>query len=276
MKTLGLALSGGAAKGLAHVRVYETLLKHNIKISSISGASAGALYGAMIAFGYSPTDMLEIINKFPFFKSRIFRLMCVNWNMFNPYRWHPGMFKLNRLYKYLNDEVFMNINIEDLEIPLILSYTDIVENKTGYRTCGNLAEAVVYSMTFPLMFRSYNDRFYDGGLQSNCPVPALKEAYNPDYILAVDVTSISSNKENFRKDLFTFISRVFDVIWKDTFVEDLKYADMLIEPELKGIGFFDFHRYQEVSKLVDTVFDKDKIKKLISDLNSEGVVAVDL
>lgn len=170
----------------------------------------------------------------------------------------------------------MNINIEDLEIPLILSYTDIVENKTGYRTCGNLAEAVVYSMTFPLMFRSYNDRFFDGGLQSNCPVPALKETYNPDYILAVDVTSISSNKENFRKDLFTFISRVFDVIWKDTFVDDLKYADMLIEPELKGIGFFDFHRYQEVSKLVDAVFDKDKIKKLINDLNSERVVSDDL
>ena len=85
-----------------------------------------------------------------------------------------------------------------------------------------------------------------------------------------------SNKENFRKDLFTFISRIFDVIWKDTFVEDLKYADMLIEPELKGIGFFDFHKYSEVSKLVDIVFNDDKIKKLKLDLNSDGDVVVDL
>ena len=88
--------------------------------------------------------------------------------------------------------------------------------------------------------------------------------YNPDYILAVDVTNIDKFDNMYKRDIFSYVNRVLDVVWCDTFEEDLLTSDMIISPDLKGaIRFFDFDKFQYAFDKTDHVFTKNKIEAKI-------------
>lgn len=240
MKTLGLALSGGAAKGLVHIAVFELFESLKLPIDYIAGVSAGALFGGMYAAGMTPNEILRVLDSEEFKKLIKYKYLSLNWNFFNPFKWQPGIFKLDRVYNFLN-KVLNNVNIENTAIPFIACYTDGQTNKTVTVKKGNLAEAIIYSISFPFVFSSYkNKHAFDGGLKCNCPVINLIEAFKPNYVLAVDVTSIKKYDGMYNKDILSFANRMFDLVWCDTFVEDLNQANWIIDPPMDDFKFFDF------------------------------------
>lgn len=259
---IGLALSGGAAKGLAHIRVWERFLQCGIEVDAISGASAGALFGALIAYGYPPGEIRNIISSARFSRFLRTKYRNLNFALLNFKNVKPGLFRINNFYRFLQKEIFHGATFADLKIPFTCAYTDMQENRIGYFLEGDVAEAVTHSMTFPLIFRSMNNRFYDGGLKVNCPVDVLLDQMHVDKVVAVDLSFIPRSDLQFSRSLHRFLDRMLDVVWCETFLDDLKRATILIEPDLKDFTFFDFHRYEDARKAVDKELTDDLLARI--------------
>src|SRR4051812_29128314 len=126
---IGLALSGGGARGVAHLGVLKALLEHGIEPAMISGVSAGAIAGSLYAAGYQPDEILEII-----ISTKMFRFL-------RPAMSRVGILKMDRtdaIYlKYLTGNSF-----EALKIPLIVSATNLNRGETVYFDRGELIKPI--------------------------------------------------------------------------------------------------------------------------------------
>ncbi|HYG36967.1 MAG TPA: patatin-like phospholipase family protein [Cytophagales bacterium] len=233
---IGLALSGGGTRGIAHLGVYKAFLEQGIKVSRISGVSAGAIAGAFIASGIHPDELLDIL-----LKTRLYKY-------FRPGITSTGVFKLELLEvlfkKYLKEE-----NFEDLKIPLITSALNIKTGRIEYFDKGSLIPAILASSSMPMIFNPIHingQKYIDGGLVENLPVSALKT--HCDYIIGVHTNPINEdyNKLTVRR----YIERIFLITINNNAQQSLKEADFVIEPEgLKNIRWSDYSRAKEIFEM---------------------------
>jgi NTE family protein len=162
-RKIGIALSGGGARGIAHLGILKALEEFGIIPTHISGTSAGAIAGAFYAAGYSIPEIVAILKK-----GQIF-------NFSNILIKRQGFFAMkgfNDIYR----ECFPNNSFEDLNIPLYVTATDILKGELVYFSSGNLSQALMASSCIPLIFQpvSYNDSvFVDGGVLNNFPTEPL-------------------------------------------------------------------------------------------------------
>jgi len=170
MKT-GLVLSGGGARGVTHLGVVKALQEMGVRIDRIAGTSAGAIAGALLAHGYSPDDILKIIEQTPFFRH------------VRPAFTRMGLLRLDKaeaLYRqYLPHDSF-----EALRIPLHVAATDLIEGELIVFESGELIRPVLASCCLPGIFEPYqiNKRQYvDGGVLNNLPVECLE--HKVDFII---------------------------------------------------------------------------------------------
>lgn len=173
---VGLALSGGAARGLAHVGVLTSLIKAGVPIDMVSGCSAGAVVGAVFCAGMS----IELIRHYVPFMS---------WHrLIRPVRSNRGLLELGRLERWL---VMMvgDLYFEDLKLPLALVAMDAYTGELVILRKGRLAPAVRASCSVPGIFApvKINGRWLvDGGIVDNLPVDAVREL-GAEYVIGVDV-----------------------------------------------------------------------------------------
>lgn len=174
-----VALSGGAAKGLAHIGVIKALEEAGIKIDYIAGSSIGALIGAAYASGV-PIDTLKKI------------AVSTNWKtaakLFIPGLSTSGLIDGKRVKQFLST-LYGDKNIEDLPIPFAATATDISNGKLFIINRGSLLEAVRASISIPVVFTTvkYRDTFLvDGGLAGPLPIDVVREM-GADFVIAVHV-----------------------------------------------------------------------------------------
>ena len=160
---IGLALSGGGARGFAHLGVIKALEEMGLKINEVSGTSAGAISGAFYCYGYTPEEILNIISATGFLKS-----VRPAWS------W-AGLLSMEgfreMLLKYLPDNSF-----ESLKIPLTIAATEIRLGKVVYFNSGILVPRIIASSSIPALFDPVNLEghvFVDGGIMDNLPVRPL-------------------------------------------------------------------------------------------------------
>ncbi|MFO7657556.1 MAG: patatin-like phospholipase family protein [Bacteroidales bacterium] len=233
---IGLVLSGGAARGFAHLGVLKALDELNIKPGIISGVSAGAIAGAFYADGFKPEDILEILTRkkvFDYFKITIPR---------------KGLFKVAGLQEVLEKNLKAK-NIEDLKIPLIIAVTNMGKGIPEYIGKGNLAEMVIASSSIPVLIesRKINGAFYaDGGIMDNLPVaPLLKKCKR---LIGVHVNPVG--KLDTINGLGQVAERSFHLAIAAAIEIKKKNFDNLIEPEeLKKYGFFDINKGKEIFEI---------------------------
>ena len=170
---IGLVLSGGGARGVSHLGAVKALYERDIRPDIISGTSAGAIAGGLLAYGYSPDEILEMV-----VSTNFVRYM-------RPTFAGSGLLQLDRLEafyrKYIPENTF-----ESLKTPLIVSATDIYEGTTVYFNEGELARPVLASSCLPGLFAPmlYRGHYLvDGGVLSNMPVEPLEGV--ADYIIGV-------------------------------------------------------------------------------------------
>ena len=130
-KKIGLALSGGGWRGLAHIGVLKVLEENNIPIDFIAGTSAGALVGGLYSYFGNSKDLEEFVLKFGY--KDLFKIVA------DP-KLKSGLIKGDRLIRYLN-KLTDNANIEDLRIPFRAVSTDLLTGKTYYFKKGNIEYA---------------------------------------------------------------------------------------------------------------------------------------
>ena len=177
---IALVLSGGGARGLAHIGVIEELLKHDYEITSIAGTSMGALVGGVYARGKLDEfrDWVTSLDHFEIFKLVDFS--------FGSAGLVKGEKVLNAIKKFITDK-----NIEDLPIPYSATAVDIIKHKEVVITSGSLFEAIRASIAIPTVFTPLKKDgavMVDGGVMNNVPISNVKRTEG-DKLVVVHVNA---------------------------------------------------------------------------------------
>lgn len=218
--TVGLVLSGGGAKGIAHAGVIQALEDHGIPVDYVAGTSMGAVVGGLYCCGYSPADMMTL------FKSKGFRNWSMGsldqsdlWEVAKPApipSWFEFSFSRGDKKKLKIDSNGMPgslisplpMNIEFLElfspycqlcqgdfdklfVPLRTVTSDIYHKRKVVCSKGILADAVRSSMSFPMVYKPItmdSVLMFDGGIYDNFPVDVMHEDFDPDFIVGISVS----------------------------------------------------------------------------------------
>jgi len=243
-KKVGLALSGGAARGLAHIGVLEVLHKEGIPIDMIAGTSAGAVAGAVYAWNQDITRMKK-------------EVLAVNWMKIAPLidlsLLKSGLIKGRKIKGLLASYVGGNIKFSDLKIPFACVASDIETGQEVVIDRGSVPEALRASISIPGIFAVVKNEgryLVDGGLTTPVPVEVIKKM-GADFIIAVNVTpGVSDRVRKVRKE-----PGIFHVIMQSIYIttyamaqHNLEYADIVIEPDLARIGVGDFQKAKELIK----------------------------
>ncbi|WP_068689617.1 patatin-like phospholipase family protein [Culturomica massiliensis] len=230
---LGLALSGGGARGFAHFGVIKAMQEYGIRPDIISGTSAGALAGAMIAAGKTPDECIEffthkkVLNFARFTMSKI-GLMSMN-----------GM--ENGLRKFLKAKTF-----EDLQTPLVVTATDISNAKSVHFNSGELIPRILASCSVPIVFIPIEIDgviYVDGGIFMNLPVRPIRDLC--EKVIAVEINSNESRQKV--GNMIHMAVRSFHLGLAANTHIDKKLADIFIAPDdMIRYSMFDLSHIREI------------------------------
>lgn len=234
MAKIGIALSGGGARGIAHLGVIKALQEFDIRPTVISGTSAGGIVGGFYAAGYSPDHILDICKHADLFS--IFSL-----------KFHQGIFSMaafEKIYlKYIPHNSF-----EGLSMPLNVNATDILKCQTVYFSSGVLSTALMASSCVPVAFEPVlykGTELFDGGILNNFPTEPL--VGKCDAVIGVHVNAIDTAVDHIAtKDL---IDRSFHLAVSALVKAKINHCQLFIEPPgMSRYGLFDIGKADEIFK----------------------------
>lgn len=264
---VGLVLSGGAAKGLAHIGVLKVLEEIGITPDYITGTSMGAVVGGLYALGYTADEISELnrkaaweellsdripLNEVVFEEKHEYRRYIIGIPIRNyKIKLPSGMIEGQQLEKFFADLMFPLPYLESydsLPIPFRCMAVDLIYGNSVEFNSGYLAESIRASMSIPSIFapESIDSMLLvDGGVIRNFPVDEVKKM-GADLIIGVYV---GFNDKVTKEDLFSLsdvLSRatVFFGIFDSQ--EQMQLVDVLIQPDLKGLGATDFSRAKKI------------------------------
>jgi NTE family protein len=234
---VGLALSGGAARGIAHVGVLRALEENKIPIDAIVGASAGALIGGCYATGLS-IERLE--------------------QMARSFRWrHTSRLAFSRLGLQSNAhmEKFLRKHLpvtqfEDLKIPFAAMVTDLQKGESiVFRDTGDLPFAIRASCCVPALYAPVRDRegrfLIDGGIVNNLPIRETRDL-GADLVIAVDVNFEGANFFDRPRTALGVMTRVFVAVERIVSNQQRETADLMIAPKVAHIRWDQTRRSEEL------------------------------
>ena len=247
-KKIGLALSGGAARGLAHVGVLDVLHKEGIPIDMIAGTSAGAVMGAVFASGQDTGEMIE-------------HALDPHWKkipMIDPSFPKTGFIKGGKIKNLLAGYIGGNISFSDLKIPFACVATDIDTGEEVVINSGSVCDALRASISIPWIFtvvKREGRYLVDGGLTTPVPVHVVKQM-GADFVIAVNVNPDVSDRMGKASKVRAEAHKepnIFQIIMQSIYIttysvarNSLVEADIVIEPDLGHIGAGDFNKAQEL------------------------------
>ncbi len=242
MKKLGLALGGGAARGLAHIGVLEVLEREGIAVDMIAGTSIGAAVGALYAQGKSAGRIKELV------LDTGWRRLVSLVDLTLP---RSGFIEGTRI-KNLLKSIMGDIDFSELKIPLACVATDIQSGEEVVISDGPVLEGVRASISIPVIFTAvkWRDRYLvDGELVNPVPVSTVREM-GADFVIAVNVippmgVRLQPSKESKPPGIFQSMLHSLYIAIYSLVESNLAGADMVIEPKLPHIGYGDFHRGSE-------------------------------
>ena len=173
---IGYALSGGFIKGFAHLGVMQSLLEHDIKPNILSGVSAGALAGVFYADGNEPHKVLDYFSGHKF--QDLTKLVIPK----------VGLFELGEFIDFLKTNLKAK-TMEELQIPLIITATDLDHGRVVHFHKGNIAERVAASCCMPVLFspvKIEGTHYVDGGVFMNLPVSTIRRVCSK--VVAVNIS----------------------------------------------------------------------------------------
>lgn len=268
---IGLVLSGGGARGFAHIGVLRVLEENRIPIDYISGASMGALIGALYATGRTPAEMEQLIETLDWdnllqgktdFDALTYRrkedrrnlpgaitLSGKGRNLALPSSINPGHeigLRLDRLMLSYGDQT----NFDNLPIPFRAVATDLVKAETVVLKDGSLAQALRATMAIPAVFApvELNGRVLaDGGILNNIPTDVVKEM-GADIIIVVNIETQLGDRTALQ-NLVGILGQTFYVATIENSRRSLRQADFIIAPDLENYTTFDFGAGEKIIEL---------------------------
>lgn len=286
---VGLVLSGGGAKGLAHIAVIKALEENGIPIDYIAGTSMGAIVAGLYAAGYSAEEMENL------FKSEQFKFWSTG-EIQKEYRYYyrqleedPSWIELDLLKKedklkilpptnlipeeqmdFAFMEMFSSVtainkgDFNKLFVPFFCIATDVYNNNEVVLRQGDLGEAIRGSMTFPLYFKPIEingSLVFDGGIVNNFPVQNMKELFNPDIIIGHNV---ANNPK--KPDSDNVMAQIENMIMQKTDYEIDPKDGLLMQTIFNNVSLLDFKKIDPIVHAGEVTVNKhmQEIKKRVA------------
>lgn len=234
---IGVALSGGAARGIALIAVLETLEQEGIPIHVLAGTSAGSIVGALYASGIPLKEIRRI-------------LLGAKWKNFLKLTVPKvGLVSSGGIYEFM-DSILKGKKFSALQMPFAAIATDLRSGEKVTITTGSVARAVQASCSLPIIFSptEINKRtLIDGGFSSQIPVRSVREELGAKKVIAVDVNYRALESDEF--DNIVKIVTHLSALWASRNArEEEKLADVVIQVSARGIALYDLSKSKELLK----------------------------
>jgi len=290
---VGLVLSGGGSKGVAHIGVIRELEKRGIKPDFITGTSMGALIGGLYACGFSPDELEDVIQNGDWdylMNDEIRRenlligqgdknknsLISLPLDGFKP-AMVSGLYQgqnVLTLIEVLVRKYNKPIDFDNLPIPFRCIGTNIETGEAKVFKSGKIADAMRASMSIPSVFSPYEidgELYVDGGLVNNFPTDVIKQM-GADIIIGVDVGAVLYKKEEINS-IIKILDQSASFYNSRVSAVNAKLCDIYIRPDIKGISAIDFSdalsiidrgvvAFRKVENKVDSIFGKYNLQEI--------------
>ncbi len=251
--TIGLILSGGGSKGIAHAGVLKFFEEQGIKPSHIAGTSSGAIVSSLYAWGKKPEEILE------FFKSIYF----FHWRHFT---FRKAGFIDSEAFRSYFVSIFKDATLGDMPYKMHLTATDLVSGKLkifGSET--KIADAVLASSAFPGVISPYeiDGRIYsDGGIINHFPTDILQGRC--DKLIGIYVSPIQKIQANDLKTIKSVTARAYDLLSANSNMQKFTLCDWVISPDELAL----YSTFETNKAKMDEIFKigYDAAKKSYEDL----------
>ncbi len=257
---VGLILSGGGAKGFAHIGVLKVLEEANVKIDFIGGTSMGAIIGGLYASGYNASQIDSIFRKTDFeavIQDQIPRssknyyikrnderyalaLPVDNFRIGVPTAFSKGLYNFNLLSKLLHSARDIR-DFSNLPIPFLCIGTDIETGEEILLNKGYLPQAIAASAAFPSLFAPVEidgRLLVDGGVKNNYPIDEVIKM-GATFIIGVDVQDGLQSRENLT-GATKILVQVTNLSISEGMSEKIDKTDIYIKPDIKNYGVISF------------------------------------
>ena len=279
---VGLALGGGAARGMAHLGVLRELENSGICVDMIAGTSAGAMTGILYASGMNPDYSVDRFVK-DLKPSWLFRNIPNGSAWFLLLKYRRGQFDA-LLRKYLHGS-----RLEQLPMPVHSVTVDLISGSPVVREAGDSVHAILESINIPVLSKPINrdgKALVDGGIVNNVPANTLV-AKGCNFVIAVSVTSkIKSEFASNRPDTPTSKMKgasVLETIMRTYIVQNLNMnsvgvqpADFVIQPNMSEFNSTEFSRADEMATIgrETAIQSIPELKRLLSQVDGKLFSAV--
>ncbi|WP_410505350.1 patatin-like phospholipase family protein [Flavobacterium sp. JLP] len=286
---IGLVLSGGGAKGFAHIGVLKVLEEAGIKIDFIGGTSMGSVIGGLYASGYNAsqidsifkkTNFDELINDYiprsskNFYGKKNDELYAIvlpfsNFKVGIPEALSKGMYNYN-LLSSLTRNVRHIRDFNKLPTPFLCIGTNIETGEEVLLNKGNLVQAMMASAAFPSLFTPVEidgNLLVDGGVVNNYPIQEVRNL-GADIIIGVDVQDDLMKRKNL-KNATRILVQITNLQSIDKMKSKIKDTDVYIKPDIRDFGVISFDKGEEIiRKGEEAAFAVyEKIKSLVNEDN---------
>lgn len=262
---IGLALGGGAAKGLAHIPMLEALDELGVKPTVIAGTSIGAIVGANYAAGMTGREMRSYAIKLFANRTELLRRIASRWpgalgTLWNPFT--PALFNGQTLIEILMPET-LPLSFERLKIPFVTVATDFYGQEEVLFEDGDLLPAIAASSALPALMTPVEHQgrvLIDGGFVNPTPFDILRERC--DLTVAIDVTGAARERhpKKLPNSLDTWIGAA-QITLHSIVNEKLKQGtpDVLVRPAVNQFMALDFFKAAEILEAAEPA--KDELKR---------------
>lgn len=270
--TIGVALSGGAAKGCAHVGVLRVLEEMRVPVDDLAGTSMGAVIGGLYATGMSAdelertvlsVDWADALRDKPSRKDLVFRRKDDDLHYIPDFELGIGKGgiklpaglrsgqKLGYLLRRFTVHVRTVRDFSDLPVPFRAVATEVATGNGIVLDHGDLARAIRASMAIPTVFTPVEIEgklLVDGGLADNVPVDVAR-AMGADVVIAIDVGSQFAGEAEAGKSFISILNQTGTMITRKNMIASLAASDLVITPDVGSIKPLDFARAKEAIDL---------------------------
>lgn len=230
---LGVAFSGGGAKGAAHVGALQAMKEYGIKPDVVAGTSAGSLVATAYSAGLEPIEMIELFRGLNFFHDIV-----------APKRPGGGLFNSAPLLECIR-KIIPYRNFEDLPIPVYAVASDLDHGHAVVFDKGEIAPRLVASCSIPIVFQPMvidGTHYVDGGVFMNLPVPTIRE--DCEKVIAFCVRKLE--EEPYKDTLFHVANRSFSMMFMSNIMADAELADTFIELDTTGCSPYEIDNLEEL------------------------------
>ena len=273
---VALVLSGGGAKGLAHIGAIKALEENNIPIDYVVGTSMGGIVGGMYAAGYSPVEVEEIVTQ-SYFQEWLKGVLGEKYEYFYSKRdVNPSVLSLDlsvdtafatSLNTNLASDLAINFvfaemlaqaserayyNFDSLMVPYRAVAAEVFTQRVEVLKSGFLNKAVRATMTVPLFYRPIriNKKYlFDGGIYNNFPVDVAEEDFDPDFIIAINVANTKYEDYPYTEDEQILSESLVFILLEKSDPKMVGENGIYIEPDLANNTSLDF---QNASAIIDS------------------------